>query len=243
MAEPVPTSTAGRLTTMASPPTSTATLVQDAPPKVVLLPPSELEDLYPGEEQYYSFEQHTGIASYTSRYEIRLGQGPIGTLVEMRAEGTNRHFSLSKGLGESAEVFISETEQWINLSEEGWQRLEQGGEEIDLLNFYASPDSAYAMMYPLFDSLQFDGWVDSGGDRQAIFRGGSTEALEVMQTLSLAWETIEGAEGTIEARWSLDGYFSRITIETRVDGFSMSAQRTVSDVGTTVVDPPLDLPG
>lgn len=150
-------------------------------------------------------------------------------------------------LGESAEVFISETEQeteqWINLSEEGWQRLEQGGEEIDLLNFYASPDSAYAMMYPLFDSLQFDGWVDSGGDRQAIFSGGSTEALEVMQTLSLAWETIEGGEGTIEARWSLDGYFSRITIETLADGFSMSAQWTVSDVSTTVVDPPLDLPG
>jgi hypothetical protein len=240
VAETTTTSTKVATTTTAAPTTTTSAaissttsfveeLVDGEPPVVELKPPGYYE-VIPLEEidQYFIFGRDVA-ASHTTRY-TSAGDGEYWSITA-RVDGENTHFIFPDSMG-GGEMLMSGGDVF-GRDESGAWVLDEEMFELPPYIFFPSPDTAYGMAQRLFQHLAFVGWTENKGSRLAVYRGGS-EAVEALEETG----DDEYQGGQVEVWWSEDGYFTMVDIEAVTANGTQGLNWTITDVGTTVVEPP-----
>jgi hypothetical protein len=224
----VTTTTTAPASTMSQPAPTTTSAVEglvDGEPPVIELKPSGYHEMIPVDEidQYFIFGRDVAD-SHTTRY-TSTGDGESWSITA-RVDGENSHFFFDESMG-GGEMLMSGGDVWVRDESGAWV-LDEEMFELPPFIFFPSPDVAYGMAQRLFPHLAFAGWAD--GEGLAVYRGGS-EAVEAL-------EEDEFRGGQVEVRWSEDGYFTMVDIDAVTARGSHELSWTVTEVGTTEVEPP-----
>ena len=152
----------------------------------------------------------------------------------VRVDGDLAHSIATEAM--AGEMLMSGAKSWVR-DEDGEWVIDDDDLELPPFIFFATPDVAYGTAYSAFDAMEFDGWIDTGEETLAVYRGGP-EAV----ALTYGPDSEEGSSdfegGTIEVWWSPVGYFPMVRIIEDAEYGVFETKWTVTDVATTQVDPP-----
>jgi hypothetical protein len=239
--EPASTTTSSTVATTTTPTststpgdgsTSTPTVpVAGDPPHVELKEPGYYEGLPPDEVANYFIFGYDVSPSHSTTY---TSSGPAETWsMTARTDGELVHYV---GTGRLAgEMITSGGDVWVREAGGEWV-IDEDMFELPIFVAFPSPDFAYAVAYGVFDDLEFVGWVENGGDDVAVYAGGADASAKVMEGLG----EVPSADhdGSVEVWWSPDGYFAKVEVEMSTATGDLEMSWTVTDVGTTEVEPP-----
>jgi hypothetical protein len=223
------TTTLATTTSLAAPSTtSSVDQVVDGQPPVVELKPPGFYEVLPLEEvpEYFIFGMDIS-PSHTTKY---TAANPDETWsMTARTDGELVHYVGTGSL--AGEMMVSGADVWVRDGAGEWV-IDEEMFELPFFVAVPSPDVAYGMAYKAFDTLLFAGWVDVGGQRLAVYRGGAEAAASALESD----EPLE--EGSMEAWWSPVGYFPMVEIEQVWSDQSSIMNWTITEVGTTEVERP-----
>jgi hypothetical protein len=168
--------------------------------------------------------------SYTTHLleSARVGESTITA----RVDDQYSHFTL-EGVAEG-EFFVGDGAMWARDQSGAWVSDDLQTVAMMVVG-EASPDSAYGYAYHAFDHMAFEGWIESGGDRLALYRGGPAAAIAAGQGDVADAGEYDGS--SVEAWWSPDGYFARVKLRIVAEN-ELVSDWTITDVGTTEVELP-----
>jgi hypothetical protein len=168
--------------------------------------------------------------SHTTRLResARVGDSTITA----RVDDQYSHYTLEGDA--KGEFFVGDGAMWARDESGAWVSEDLQTVAMMLVG-EASPDSAYGYAYHAFDHMEFEGWLEPGGEKMALYRGGPAAAIAAVQGDVTDAGEYEGS--SIEAWWSPDGYFARVKLEI-VSQNELVFDWTITDVGTTEVEPP-----
>lgn len=232
VAEVTPTSASATPTTSAVPLTTITASPEPTPgpaPQIELLPPAPNVVSLSEIDQYYSFAQAVGTDSYTLGFQSSSGEN--GSTITVRIDGERQHLTFEEG-GYSSELIFDGESQWARDQGEEWLPSDELPEFAFIAAFLASPDQPYAITYGIFGGLDFAGWVDTDdGARVAVYQGDSRLAAAAYASFG----EDDVTRGSVEVAWDPEGFFRWVRLE---QASGESVQWSISDVGTTTVEPP-----
>lgn len=230
------TSKAPTTTTASTTTTSTSTTpvpIEGPEPEITLKPPGYFDGLLPDQGGEYFIFKNDISTSHTTRFSTAFdGEGWSMTA---RVDGELAHSIATEEM--AGEMLMSGAKSWMRDENGTWVADDENVEPPPFI-FFATPDVAYGTAFSAFEAMEFDGWIDTGEETLAVYRGGR-EAV----ALTYGPDPLEGSDGlvdgAIEAWWSPVGYFAMVRIiEDDGYGSTFETNWTVTDVGTTQVEPP-----
>jgi hypothetical protein len=150
-----------------------------------------------------------------------------------RVDGELVHYLGTGGM--AGEMVTYGGDVWVRDDSGQWV-IDEEMFELPIFVAFPSPDFAYAVAYGVFDDLEFVGWVETGGDDVAVYAGGADASAKVAE--GMGEDPPADHDGRVEVWWSPDGYFAKVEVEMSTATGVVDMSWTVTDVGTTEVEPP-----
>jgi hypothetical protein len=216
---------------MTSTSTTDTTRVPSQPPNIELQPPGS--SYFDDAADYFIFESDIS-PSHTTNFSASSDDEEVTAVA--RVDDGFSHFIPDPLTG--VEMMMKGADIWLKDEAGAWV-LDEEISEISFMVDFVTPDHAYLAAYSVFDQLEFVGWVDFDGQSVAAYRGGP-EAAQTILGGDLESTTRSGEEGWVEAWWSTDGYFTMVEANVTDLYGQVRYGWTVTDVGTTEVEPPAD---
>jgi hypothetical protein len=189
------------------------------------------------EVDYFIFSEDIS-PSHTTRFSTSFDGD--GYSMTARVDGDVVHFIAAEEMG--GETLTNGGKTWVRGEDGEWVVDEEwvanlDGLELPTFTLFVTPDVVYDTAYSAFDAMEFDGWIDTGEETLAVYRGGPDAVA-----LTYGPDSEEGSNdfegGTIEVWWSPVGYFPMVRITEDAGYGTFETKWTVTDVATTQVDPP-----
>jgi hypothetical protein len=215
------------------------TLPVDGPEPEITLKPPAYSDVLPVNPEVENFIFNQDVStSHTTRFSTSFDGN--GYSMTARVDGDLVHFIATEEMG--GETLTNGGKTWVRgedgewIVDDGWV-ANLDGFELPIFTFLVTPDVVYSHGYFALDAMEFDGWIETGEETLAVYRGGP-EAVALAYGPDPVEESSDLDGGTIEAWWSPVGYFAMVKIIEDAGYGVFETMWTVTDVATTQVDPP-----